>query len=107
MLFGSQTATPYAIGSLELYYGDENFGGGGNFGFYTNEEANALIEQGLSAQTDEEELECTLKVQEVVAQDNPYYPIANTVDCRVMAKNLKGCEFYSNNTFSFLNAYFE
>lgn len=107
MLFGKQTVSPYAISSLEMYYGDQNFGGGGNFGFYTNDEANALIAQGLAAMDEAEEIACAKKIQEVVAQDNPYYPISNTVDCRVVVNNLKGCEFFSNSTFSFLNAYFE
>lgn len=107
MLFGKQTASPYAISSLEMYYGDQNFGGGGNFGFYTNADANKYIAEGLAAMDENEEIALAKKVQEAVALDNPYYPISNTVDCRVVVKNLVGSEFFSNSTFSFLNAHFE
>ena len=43
----------------------------------------------------------------IVAKDNPYYPISYTSDCRVVAKTLKGYEFYSNGLWYLGNAYFE
>lgn len=107
MLLGSQTASAYAVGSLNMYYSSEFFGSSGNFGFYTNDEAMALIEKALAASEPEEEIALSKQIQEVVALDNPYFPISYTSDCRAVALNLKGYVFYPNSMWYLGDAYFE
>lgn len=107
MLLGSQTASPYAVGSLNMYYNSEFFGSAGNFGFYKNEEAMELIQKALATPDPEEEIAMSKQIQETVAKDNPYYPISYTSDCRAVVKNLKGYEFYPNSQWYLGNAYFE
>lgn len=107
MLLGSQTASPYAIGSLNMYYSSDFFGSSGNFGFYVNEAAAELINKALATPDADEEIALSKQVQEIVAKDNPYYPISYTSDCRVTVKELKGCEFYPNSLWYLGNAYFE
>ncbi|HML45782.1 MAG TPA: ABC transporter substrate-binding protein, partial [Clostridia bacterium] len=107
MLLGSQTASPYAVGSLNMYYNSEFFGSSGNFGFYVNDDVMALIQQGLSTPDAEEEIAISKQIQELVAKDNPYYPISYTSDCRAVAKDLKGYEFYPNSQWYLGNAYFD
>jgi peptide/nickel transport system substrate-binding protein len=107
MLLGSQTADPYAVSSLNMYYNSEFFGSSGNFGFYTNPQAMTLIRQALAAADPEEEIRLSRQVQETVSKDNPYYPISYTADLRVTVKNLKGYKFYINSLWYFGDAYFE
>lgn len=107
MLLGSQTADSYAVSSLNMYYNSEFFGSAGNFGFYTNPQAMDLIRRALATEDPEEEIRLSKQIQEVVARDNPYYPISYTTDCRVTAKNLRGYKFYINSQWYFGGAYFE
>lgn len=107
MLLGSQTASPYAISSLDLYYNDTNFGSSGNFGFYSNPEAIELINKALATPDEAEEIKLSKEVQQVVAQTNPYFPISYNSDAMVVVNNLKGYKFYSNSLWSFTEAYFE
>ncbi|MDR0643212.1 MAG: ABC transporter substrate-binding protein [Treponema sp.] len=107
MLLGSQTAEPYAVTSLEMYYSSDFFGSSGNFGFYTNPQAMDLILRALAATNPEEEIRLSKQIQEVVAKDSPYYPISYTADCRVVVKNLKGYKYYINSQWYFGDAYFE
>jgi peptide/nickel transport system substrate-binding protein len=107
MLLGSQTADSYAVSSLNMYYNSEFFGSAGNFGFYTNPQAMELIRRALAVEDPEEEIRLSKQIQEVVARDNPYYPISYTTDCRVTAKNLMGYKFYINSQWYFGDAYFE
>lgn len=107
MLLGSQTATPYAVANLNLYYNSEFYGSSGNFGFYANDEVMALINKGLATADPDEEIALCKQVQELVAKDNPYFPISYTSDCRAVAKDLKGYEFYPNSQWTLVNAYFE
>jgi peptide/nickel transport system substrate-binding protein len=107
MLLGSQTADAYAVASLNMYYNTEFFGSAGNFGFYANPEVMTLINQALATPDPEEEIRLSRRIQEVVAKDNPYYPISYTSDCRATVKNLKGYEFYINGQWYLGNAYFE
>lgn len=107
MLLGSQTASPYAVSSLNMYYNSEFFGSSGNFGFYVNDEVMELINQALATADIDEEIALSRQVQEVVAQDNPYYPISYTSDCRAVVNNLKGYTFCPNSQWYLGDAYFE
>lgn len=107
MLLGSQTASPYYVANLNQYYNDEFFGSSGNFGFYKNDQAIELIEQALATRKPEEEITLCKEVQQLVAKDNPYFPISYNSDCMAVVKNLKGYDFYPSSQWSFLNAYFE
>jgi peptide/nickel transport system substrate-binding protein len=107
MLLGSQTADPYAVSSLNMYYNSEYFGSSGNFGFYNNPQAMTLIRRALAATNPDEEIALSKQIQELVAKDNPYYPISYTSDCRVTVKNLKGYKFYQNSQWYLGDAYFE
>ncbi|MDR2028220.1 MAG: ABC transporter substrate-binding protein [Treponema sp.] len=107
MLLGNQTAEPYAVTSLEMYYSSDFFGSSGNFGFYTNPRAMDLIRQALATMDPEEEIRLSRQIQEVVAKDSPYYPISYTADCRVVVKNLKGYKYYTYSQWYFGDAYFE
>jgi peptide/nickel transport system substrate-binding protein len=107
MLLGSQTADPYAVNSLEMYYSSDFFGSSGNFGFYTNPQAMELIQKALATPDPEEEIRLSRQIQEVVAKDNPYYPISYTADCRAVVKNLKGYKYYITSQWYFGDAYFE
>ena len=107
MLLGSQTASPYAVSGLNTYYNSEFYGSAGNFGFYDNPEALALIKQALQTSDMDEEIALSQRVQELVAKDNPYYAISYTSDCRAVAKNLVGYEFYPNSSWYLGNASFE
>ncbi|GHU08442.1 diguanylate phosphodiesterase [Spirochaetia bacterium] len=107
MLLGSQTADPYAVASLNMYYNNEFFGSAGNFGFYSNPQAMALIRQALATPDAEEEIRLSRQVQELVAKDNPYYPISYSSECRVTVKGLKGYKFYNTSQWYFGDASFE
>lgn len=107
MLLGSQTADPHEVSSLNMYYSDQFFGSAGNFGFYANPQAIALITKAMATHDPEEEIRLCKEVQELVAKDNPYFPISYTADCVATAKNLRGCEFYTNSQWYFGSAYFE
>ncbi|MDR1599504.1 MAG: ABC transporter substrate-binding protein [Oscillospiraceae bacterium] len=107
MLLGSMTLGAYAAGTLNTYYNSEYFGSSGNFGFYANEEVMALINKALETMDIDEEIALSRQVQELVARDNPYYPLTYTSTCYATAKNLKGLWFNASGYWDLTYAYIE
>ncbi len=74
-----------------LFHSD-NHGGGGNRTFYTNEEVDALLDEGVVEPDEDERFAIYQETQEIIAEDAPWLPLIDVTDAVGVHEDVVGFE---------------